>query len=192
MKTEEIPGEVKRCVALKSFVFQGEQILEGQDLELNSDDYLEIERKCLNPFTPIVSLIEGGRFRIERCSDGFHRISPWAWPGKPFGFNESDPFVRVEFLQDCPSFLVKKGDKRRLRLSIVREFPHRFLDSPPASPYLAVRAQDTLILIHEKRPRRISDEEIAERQAAVAFGMEQAARGSWTLGTSKQFSTATS
>jgi hypothetical protein len=40
---------------------------------------------------------------------------------------------------------------------------------------------DPDLLIHEPRPRRMSDEEMAERQAAAAAGM--AKQDSWVAGT---------
>jgi hypothetical protein len=69
--------------------------------------------------------------------------------------------------------MAKAGDKRRLRISHAREFPHSYLDTPPLAPgcsYAFPPVWKKAILIHEKRPRSMSDEELAEMQAAVAAG----------------------
>jgi hypothetical protein len=71
---EEIPGEVKRCVALQSFVFQGEQILEGQKLELDSDTFIEMSSGSR---TPRLQMLSGGCLKVEPMRDGFHKLSPW-------------------------------------------------------------------------------------------------------------------
>jgi hypothetical protein len=166
MKTEEIPGEVKRCRALRNFVFQGESIAAGQILDVDADTFLELD--AVRP--PRVQFVYGGAFKVERMRDGFHKVSIW---GRPYTTEE--PWVKVEFLVDVPGLMVKAGDKRRLRISHAREFPHLYLDSPttlaPGCSYAFPPVWKKAILIHERRPRRISDEEIAERQAAVVAGM---------------------
>jgi len=166
MKTEEIPGEVKALRAVKSFVFQGEQITAGQELEVDADTFVEIH--AAHPAR--VEFVSGGAFKVERMRDGFHKVSAW---GRPYTTEE--PWVKVEFLVDVPGLMVKAGDKRRLRISHAREFPHRYLDTPetlpPGCSYAFPPFWKKAILIHEKRPRRMTDEEMAERQAAVVAGM---------------------
>lgn len=123
-------------------------------------------------------------FSITRMHDGYHQLEPWAWPGKPNGFSTSDRFVKIQFLQDFEWFLCKAGDKRRMRLSIVLDFPHRYIDSPEPGPNWAIRPEEPKILICEPRPRRPSDDDLASQEIAEA--RRNAMNGpSWMAGTVK-------
>ena len=162
----KLPGEMKRVVFIRPFEFDGKQMTEGDELEIEQAECYDLWSTMRKP---AFRLLHGGVFNITRMLDGYHRIDPWYWPGYPQGFSTSDRFVKIQFLKDNDWFLCKTGDKRRLRLSIVREFPHKYLDSAPPSPSCTPRPPDPIWLIHENRPRpAYSDDDLASREIAAA------------------------
>jgi hypothetical protein len=176
MKTEieEIAGESKTIRALRPFRNMGVNIPEGATLEVDSETAKSL-MSHRDGRTALGQLVGGGCFDLVRCSDGFHKVTPWS----PHSSYPNDNWYRVEFLCDVPGLLVNAGDKRRLKVGFAREFPHKFTDSPPTgkncTPAFTVQP---VIIIHEERPRRMSDEERSQRQEAVWAGMAADA-GSW-------------
>jgi hypothetical protein len=177
-ETETIPGFLKTVVARKNFIHNGRRISAGEEFQTDADDAIELAgARFVEP------PIGGGAFTLQPMSDGFHKITPW---GTHIGAIEHQPWLRCEFLQDVPGMRVKAGDRRRLRYPIATELPHYYVGHEWQNTPTATRGTpfNPVIVIHERRPRRMSDDEIAERQEAVAAGMRN--ENSWMSATYKQ------